>query len=329
MLGIVSEQTGYPTDMLDLDADLEADLGVDTVKQAETFAAIRDQYNIERDDNLALRDYPTLNHVIAFVYERSPAAAAQPSADLSSAQTATPETVAAAPVGSNLMAGDDVAAAAIPRRIPTAVLRPDLSMCAPTGVTIDENSRIVVMLDHGGVGRKLIKRLEKLGATVLTIEDAPGADELKDRLDVFAADGAIQGVYWLPALDPEAAIADMDLAAWREALRIRVKLLYETMRHLYGTIGDPGTFLVSATRLGGRHGYDPAGAVAPMGGAVSGFTKAFKREKPEALVKAVDFEVGPQDGSPGGGAHHRDADGSRRRRDRADRRSALDGLRRH
>ncbi len=33
-------KTGYPQDMLDLDLDLEADLGIDTVKQAETFAAV-------------------------------------------------------------------------------------------------------------------------------------------------------------------------------------------------------------------------------------------------------------------------------------------------
>ena len=39
MLAIVAEQTGYPAEMLDLDLDLEADLGIDTVKQAEMFAA--------------------------------------------------------------------------------------------------------------------------------------------------------------------------------------------------------------------------------------------------------------------------------------------------
>jgi hypothetical protein len=46
--------------MLDLDLDLEADLGVDTVKQAELFAAIREIYSIPRDSNLKLRDFPTL-----------------------------------------------------------------------------------------------------------------------------------------------------------------------------------------------------------------------------------------------------------------------------
>ena len=54
-----------------MDLDLEADLGIDTVKQAEVFATIREAYGIERDESLKLRDYPTLNHVVAFVDERT------------------------------------------------------------------------------------------------------------------------------------------------------------------------------------------------------------------------------------------------------------------
>ncbi|MFN8376814.1 MAG: SDR family oxidoreductase, partial [Anaerolineae bacterium] len=50
-------------------------------------------------------------------------------------------------------------------------------------------------------------------------------------------------------------------------------------------------FLVSATRLGGLHGYGADGASAPLGGAVVGFSKAYKRERGTALVKSVDFEV--------------------------------------
>jgi acyl carrier protein len=60
ILALVVEKTDYPKDMLDLDLDLEADLGVDTVKQAELFAAIREIYSIPRDSNLKLRDFPTL-----------------------------------------------------------------------------------------------------------------------------------------------------------------------------------------------------------------------------------------------------------------------------
>ena len=59
-----------------MDLDLEADLGVDTVKQAETFAAVREAYGIARQENLKLRDFPTLQHVVEFVYEFRPDLAA-------------------------------------------------------------------------------------------------------------------------------------------------------------------------------------------------------------------------------------------------------------
>ena len=64
VLALVAEKTGYPVDMLDLDLDLEADFGVDTVKQAELFAAIREAYGISARRKRKLRDYPTLAHVI-------------------------------------------------------------------------------------------------------------------------------------------------------------------------------------------------------------------------------------------------------------------------
>ncbi len=96
MLSVVAAQTGYPEDLLDMDLDLEADLGIDTVKQAEVFAAIRERYGIERDDSLKLRDYPTLNHVVGFVRERGGPAAAEPVA---------PVPVAAAPVARGAGAG--------------------------------------------------------------------------------------------------------------------------------------------------------------------------------------------------------------------------------
>ncbi|HEU4424451.1 MAG TPA: acyltransferase domain-containing protein, partial [Pilimelia sp.] len=46
VVGIVSQLTGYPPDLLDVDLDLEADLGVDTVKQAEVFAAVRERFGV-------------------------------------------------------------------------------------------------------------------------------------------------------------------------------------------------------------------------------------------------------------------------------------------
>ncbi len=146
------------------------------------------------------------------------------------------------------------------------------------------------MCDKGGVGETLQQRLQAMGVEVLRMEEAPDPDTLADRLKNWMSGGPVHGVFWLPALDSAGKISDMDLAAWREALRVRVKSLYTTMRSLYTQIAPPGTFLVSATRLGGQHGYDERGAADPLGGAVVGFTKTYKWERIDALVKAVDFE---------------------------------------
>ncbi|MBO4675549.1 MAG: acyltransferase domain-containing protein, partial [Elusimicrobiaceae bacterium] len=60
IVNMVSEKTGYPEDMLELDLDMEADLGIDTVKQAELFAAMREHYGIAQQEGIQLKDYPTI-----------------------------------------------------------------------------------------------------------------------------------------------------------------------------------------------------------------------------------------------------------------------------
>lgn len=266
VLKIVAAKTGYPQDMLDLDLDLEADLGIDTVKQAETFASIREQFGIPFQEGLSLRDYPTLQSVIDFVRKMRPDLAEmndemQEAAPVSVASQ-TLQHLKSPPSIQTIGTLED--ADRVPRRVPVCVLRPPLNLCKPTGVTIDASSRIVVMLDQGGVGQKLAEKLRQRGATVLTLKPEIATDVLSAQCRAWLTEGKIQGVFWLPALDVEPAIETMTLEEWREHNRVRVKNLYATMRALYDSVSGPNTFLVSATRLGGLHGYGPVPAVAPL-----------------------------------------------------------------
>jgi acyl transferase domain-containing protein/NAD(P)-dependent dehydrogenase (short-subunit alcohol dehydrogenase family)/acyl carrier protein len=299
VLEIVAEKTGYPKDMLDLDLDLEADLGVDTVKQAEMFAAVRATYNIPRDENLKLRDFPTLAHVIRFAHDRQPGAKSAPGRKPPAIQKADkpkqnqqeplPSRTPVAAARPNLATFE--AANRIPRRVPVPTLRPPLAICKPTGVKFESGRRVVIVPDKGAVADALSQRLRARGVEVLQLAQSSDASALANQLKTWLAAGPIHGVYWLPALDHEGDLSTMELSVWHQALQVRVKALYTTMRLLYEQIAAPGTFLVAATRLGGQHGYDEAGAVAPLGGAVTGFTKTYKRERLDALVKAIDFEV--------------------------------------
>ena len=100
LLAVISEKTGYETDELELDFELEADLGIDTVKQAEIFAELREKYGLERDDTFNFADYPTIEALIGYLNTRRADAA-------SGTPTDTPETATAAPDTSEVVDVDD------------------------------------------------------------------------------------------------------------------------------------------------------------------------------------------------------------------------------
>ena len=67
LVDFVIDQTGYPDDMIEMEADLEADLGIDSIKKAQLFGEVGSQFSIAPRDDLSLDDFPTLQHVIDFL----------------------------------------------------------------------------------------------------------------------------------------------------------------------------------------------------------------------------------------------------------------------
>ncbi|MHA1985170.1 MAG: SDR family NAD(P)-dependent oxidoreductase [Promethearchaeota archaeon] len=66
---IISSKTGYDPVDIEESYDLEEDLGIDTVKQAEIFGEIREKWNIEVDDSFNLADYRTINEIVQMLNE--------------------------------------------------------------------------------------------------------------------------------------------------------------------------------------------------------------------------------------------------------------------
>ena len=284
VVGIVSEKTGYPPDLLDLDLDLEADLGVDTVKQAETFAAVREEWSIPRIENLRLRDFPTLRHVIGFVHSNRPGAtpvSSAPSRPLDTPAESGPQSTAA--TAAHPLSNADQ----LPRRVAAPVLRPPLDLCKPTGVRIGAETRVIVASSRSV--SPLPRKLAELGATVLELDACQPAAAIAATVRDWLAEGPVHGIFWLPSLDSDVRLEQATVDDFGECTRVAVKNLATTMRVLYESIAVTDTFLVAGTRLGGLFGLGDEGTDNPLGGGVQGFVKAFKRERRDALVKVVDF----------------------------------------
>jgi acyl carrier protein len=67
LVNFVVEQTGYPTEMVELDADLEADLGIDSIKKAQLFGELGEYFEVQVSEDMSLDDFPTLRHVMSFL----------------------------------------------------------------------------------------------------------------------------------------------------------------------------------------------------------------------------------------------------------------------
>jgi len=289
VLAIVSEKTGYPLEVLDLNLDLEADLGIDTVKQAELFASIREHFDIPRREDLRLSEYNTLAKVMKFVEDelnslKEAALQAAQKAEIEAAQPAPAQVVTPDPDESDALS-------VIVRRAPVPALRPRLDLCIPTGVELAQGQRVLVVESQTETAEPLVQKLTERKLAVLRLSARLTSKEISAKLSAWLAEGPIAGVYFLPALEIEPGFAELNIQDWRAGLEERLYCLVTIMKGL-----PEETFLVCATRLGGLHGYSAQGASAPFGGAVSGFAKAIARERERAFVKIVDFETSAMPG---------------------------------
>lgn len=68
LLEIVSQKTGYPKEMLDLNLDMEADLGIDSIKRIEILGTFSGQHGLTLDQNMEqVAGLKTLQQVIDFL----------------------------------------------------------------------------------------------------------------------------------------------------------------------------------------------------------------------------------------------------------------------
>ncbi|NGY63741.1 SDR family NAD(P)-dependent oxidoreductase [Lentzea sp. NEAU-D13] len=81
LLAIVAEKTGYPTDMLDPAMDVEADLGIDSIKRVEIMGGLREQFpDAQEASPEQLAELRTLDDIVRFVTEQAGEVTATPKA---------------------------------------------------------------------------------------------------------------------------------------------------------------------------------------------------------------------------------------------------------
>ncbi len=70
LLAVVSEKTGYPTEMLEMEMDMEADLGIDSIKRVEILGALQESFHDlprPNPEELAEMELRTLGQIVTYM----------------------------------------------------------------------------------------------------------------------------------------------------------------------------------------------------------------------------------------------------------------------
>jgi len=290
---VIAEQTGYAADMLEDGLDLEADLGIDTVKQVEIFAKIAAHFGFSVPDDLKLRDLNTIARLADYIDSRAETVQVQPKAEGPSHESGDRVQKTDTPVSS---AGTDEfpdPASPIKRLI---VRTRESEMPKPLKADF-KGQKIMVSLDSHGFAKKIIQKIKEKDGEVVTIggKDADFAFDLTDvkqtekQVEEFKkAYPDISGFIHLSSLDYYFTAKDEGDSD--EALNTTIKSVFVIIKSLFDIFNRKDSFIGTLTFDSVVFPYmDGCGDIHPLFGGLAGLLKTVNKELPDTLVKVVDF----------------------------------------
>ena len=288
LLEVVAELTGYPIEMLDLDMDLEADLGIDSIKRLEILAGVQTRLpEMAAVDSTYVGSLRTLRNIID--YMRTPAGPVDaPQREPSSPVEAPCRESEPCPAEPGLPARDqrDEQFAALDRRVLRAVELP----AVPGGGRIElADGREVWIVDDGtSLPQALCDQFATQGRTARVVPA-----DIATESNGIAGLARIGGLVVLACPDPTAD------PIWSEVSEQRLKHAFALTKRvgpmLREAAAEGGALFVTVSRMDGAFGLTGGRFDAVQGG-LAGLTKTVAREWPALGCKALDVSASWGDG---------------------------------
>ena len=265
VLEAVSELTGYPTEMLDLDMDMEADLGIDSIKRLEILGAVQKKVpQMAEVNSQYMGSLRTLRNIID--YAKGAGQEVASGSDPTSAPASSEQT--------SERIVDERQVAKLERRVLTEV---ELSPVRQRPLRIAKGHEVWVTDDGTPLAPTLVKRLEKLGCTARVIGPRAGWRGTEDR--------QIGGLIML------GAAGEGDCAQWNAATEADLKDAFKRVKLLASNLKSAaeagGALLATVARLDGAFGLR-GGSFEALQGGYSGLAKTAAHELAGVTCRALD-----------------------------------------
>ncbi|WP_424922513.1 SDR family oxidoreductase [Streptomyces sp. wa53] len=268
LLSVVAERTGYPVAMLNVDMELESDLGVDSIKRVEILSAMREKAGGHEEGQVGeLLKLRTLRQIVDAFTATTAAPAAPIVSSAVVAPAATDTATAPAATAEVEPRGESFRPAELSRLAVRTVPTP-----AP-GLTLAGlgDEPIAVTDDGHGIAERVAARLTGHGFPATVVPGVPPASRAVVHLGGLA-----------PAGSPEAA-----LEVQRD--------VFEAMRSVAPHFTAGGGLFVAVQDTGGDFGLRGSRPERAWLGGIAALARTAAREWTAATVKAIDCERGERD----------------------------------
>ncbi|MDY0213802.1 MAG: SDR family NAD(P)-dependent oxidoreductase, partial [Desulfuromonadaceae bacterium] len=253
LLRIVAEKTGYPTEMLELDMSLDADLGIDSIKRVEILAAVQEQLpELPGVEPQQLSSLQTLRQIVETLEAQAPNEATTPPTAACAQCTPTTRSVPAA------------GGTGIQRQI----VRTSTIKQERTPLNIQDP--IMVVDDASPLTEDLVNALLEAGYAAKSI--SPNCTEVPQRL----------GGLLIPA---------PGMGTDSNFIRDAFTLLQRCAPALHAAAANAGAVFITLSRLDGSFGFAPDSILQdPISGGLAGLSKTAGHEWPDITCRALDLD---------------------------------------
>ena len=269
LLDAICEVTGYPAEVISPDLDLEADLGIDSVKQMQALGTVAEQIGVQ-PESLDLSQAHTLRQIVDCIKQAAASSRLQKEEQTNTEEFHSSESV------SN-----------VKRFIPQIIDKP---LSIDLGVTDWSNSSCLFIQSGNQVLDSSIQQtLQPIFRTMHTIT----ADKLISGGGYPTAEfGTIQMILDCHSLNSSSPAFGEQTDAWLDTAQEKYAQTFKLSQSLYPLIEqiEGNIAWLSVTGAGGVSGVGTTGSGDPVDTLASGFYKSLGKELNNLKVKTLDVD---------------------------------------
>ncbi|MBH8564537.1 polyketide synthase, partial [Nostoc sp. CENA67] len=290
LLAITSEKTGYPVEMLELDMDMEADLGIDSIKRVEILGAMQEMYpNLPKPNVEELGELRTIGQIVDYLQRLvgGEKKKSQPQFDFQPVQIIG--NVARRPAKLKFLPPPDSLDFTLPEGHIGLITDDGSLTTSQVAKTLVERGWKVVVLSFP---QSLIPQQAPLPAGVNRITLADMSEELlQHKLLAIATNFGSIGA--LIHIHPVFQTSHTSPISYLEQDKAIVKHVFFIAKHLKKSLNEAARYerscFLTVTRLDGAFGLEHNTKFGAIAAGLFGLVKTLRWEWPRVFARAIDL----------------------------------------